>query len=324
LYDAWGNIRYVTGTLPTDIAYTGQRLDSTGLVFLGARYYSPSVGRFVSADTIVPNPKLSRDFNRYAYGGNNPITLIDMNGHQVPPQCSGSGICSAGTGGPYVVSITGPEQQPLTVGTSKSETDVAYTAAPDDGALLLCHTAASVVRRNEVVQRIEVRGGVGSGGAEFRHVRLTPFFGADTLKEFDQVAANGSIGVNVPVIGKLDLGLEGSYGGEPFDVVPSASANILGGEVSIQPNQAMAGYVNPVTGMGARSGPQWSFSKTTWALTSRQTLSKVGGEEGFAMRYIDDLAECEVQGYLHRNGRFSGLDRLRFQLTNAHWLFEEY
>jgi len=129
LYDAWGNVRFANGAMPTDIAFTGKRIDATGLVYLGARYYSPSVSRFVSADTIVPNPKLSRDFNRYAYGGNNPLTLIDVNGHQVPPQCSGSEICSTGRGGPYVVSIAGPQVQPLTVGTNQSKNDV-VSAAP--------------------------------------------------------------------------------------------------------------------------------------------------------------------------------------------------
>ncbi len=55
LYDAWGNMRYVTGTLPTDITFTGQRgnLD-IGLLFYNARFYSAVLGRFISADSIVP------------------------------------------------------------------------------------------------------------------------------------------------------------------------------------------------------------------------------------------------------------------------------
>jgi RHS repeat-associated protein len=34
--------------------YTGQRLDDTGLLYYVARYYDPSLGRFVSPDSIVP------------------------------------------------------------------------------------------------------------------------------------------------------------------------------------------------------------------------------------------------------------------------------
>ncbi|MFZ6026388.1 MAG: RHS repeat-associated core domain-containing protein [Chloroflexota bacterium] len=43
-----------TGSSPTSIGFTGQRLDDTGLMYYGARYYSPTLGRFISADSIVP------------------------------------------------------------------------------------------------------------------------------------------------------------------------------------------------------------------------------------------------------------------------------
>ncbi len=43
-----------SGSVPTDEKFTGQRLDSTtGLYYYGARYYDPTIGRFISADTIV-------------------------------------------------------------------------------------------------------------------------------------------------------------------------------------------------------------------------------------------------------------------------------
>jgi RHS repeat-associated protein len=45
-----------TGTMPTDRGFTGQYADDTGLYFYNARYYS-SIGRFISADTIVPEPE---------------------------------------------------------------------------------------------------------------------------------------------------------------------------------------------------------------------------------------------------------------------------
>jgi RHS repeat-associated protein len=55
LYDAYGNTRSVTGAVPTAYRYTGQRLDDTGLYFMNARYYSSAIGRFISADAIVPD-----------------------------------------------------------------------------------------------------------------------------------------------------------------------------------------------------------------------------------------------------------------------------
>ncbi len=43
------------GDSPTDFGFTGQRLDdSTGLMYYRARYYAAGLGRFVSADTMVP------------------------------------------------------------------------------------------------------------------------------------------------------------------------------------------------------------------------------------------------------------------------------
>jgi len=51
-YKPWGENRYTYGTTPTRLQYTGQRNDSEiGLYFYNARYYSPAVGRIISADT---------------------------------------------------------------------------------------------------------------------------------------------------------------------------------------------------------------------------------------------------------------------------------
>jgi RHS repeat-associated protein len=74
-------VRSSTGTSPTDKKFTGQRLDNTGLYYYNARYYDPSIGRFISADTIVPNPANPQSLNRYSYCRNNPLKYIDSEGH---------------------------------------------------------------------------------------------------------------------------------------------------------------------------------------------------------------------------------------------------
>src|SRR5512145_1539367 len=79
-YFPWGGTRY--GSSPTAFQYTGQRNDSSiGLYFYNARYYDPALGRFVQADTIVPDPGNPQMLNRYSYTLNNPLKYVDPTGH---------------------------------------------------------------------------------------------------------------------------------------------------------------------------------------------------------------------------------------------------
>ncbi len=60
---------------------------------MNARFYVPGIGRFASADTIVPNPASPQSFNRYSYVLNSPLNFQDPTGHN--PICSSDGlICS--------------------------------------------------------------------------------------------------------------------------------------------------------------------------------------------------------------------------------------
>ncbi len=80
-YDPMGGTRTSTGDLGTDKLFTGQRLDQTGLYDYKARYYDPEIGRFISADTVVPNPSNPQALNRYSYVVNNPLRYNDPTGH---------------------------------------------------------------------------------------------------------------------------------------------------------------------------------------------------------------------------------------------------
>jgi RHS repeat-associated protein len=100
-YYPYGSIRAVSGVMPTKIAFTGQYTDDTGLMFFQARYLSPVLGRFVSADTIVPGAGNPQAFNRYSYGLNNPVKYTDPTGHMPCYFCEGGGGGSpVGYGGP--------------------------------------------------------------------------------------------------------------------------------------------------------------------------------------------------------------------------------
>ena len=70
--------------IPTDKLFTGQRLDDvTGLYYYNARYYDPTMGRFISPDTIIPNPADPQCLNRYSYCLNNPLKYTDPSGHNL-------------------------------------------------------------------------------------------------------------------------------------------------------------------------------------------------------------------------------------------------
>ena len=95
-YTAWGESR--GGTAPTSYRYTGQRESEAGLYFYNARYFDPKLGRFVSADSIIPDPGSPISWDRYAYSSNNPINYNDPSGHaQVCVQGDEGGGCGYGT-----------------------------------------------------------------------------------------------------------------------------------------------------------------------------------------------------------------------------------
>jgi len=61
--------------------YAGYRWDKdTGLYFLQTRYYAPTHGRFISADTVIGLKSNIQTLNRYSYANNNPVILVDPEG----------------------------------------------------------------------------------------------------------------------------------------------------------------------------------------------------------------------------------------------------
>ena len=54
--------------------YTGREYDAPDLYYYRARYYDPTIGRFITPDPIG---YLSGDFNFYRYVGNDPVNFVD-------------------------------------------------------------------------------------------------------------------------------------------------------------------------------------------------------------------------------------------------------
>jgi RHS repeat-associated protein len=76
--------------------FTGQERDfETGLDYFGARYFAASLGRFTTVDPGNASAALhdTQSWNAYAYGRNNPLRFIDLDGRTYQVCAVGSG-CS--------------------------------------------------------------------------------------------------------------------------------------------------------------------------------------------------------------------------------------
>jgi RHS repeat-associated protein len=62
------------------IGYTGHVEDQNGLVYAGARYYDPALGRFLSDDPSRFSEANPMSFNRFAYANDNPYKYVDPDG----------------------------------------------------------------------------------------------------------------------------------------------------------------------------------------------------------------------------------------------------
>lgn len=63
------------------IGYTGHVQDAaTGLTYMQQRYYDPTLGTFISVDSVGVDMKTGANFGRYKYASNNPYKFIDPDG----------------------------------------------------------------------------------------------------------------------------------------------------------------------------------------------------------------------------------------------------
>ncbi|WP_377479990.1 MAG: polymorphic toxin-type HINT domain-containing protein [Microcoleus anatoxicus] len=81
-YDAFGGLLNQTGTFGNSFQFAGEQRDgSTGLDYMRARYYDPSLGRFISKDAFsgfLSDPYSQHD---YQYAHANPVRFTDPTGY---------------------------------------------------------------------------------------------------------------------------------------------------------------------------------------------------------------------------------------------------
>lgn len=82
-FKPYGEELQTVALVPETKAFIGERQDDeTGLLYLHARYYDPTLGRFLQPDTLDPDIA-GVDVNRYAYALDDPINKSDPNGHYI-------------------------------------------------------------------------------------------------------------------------------------------------------------------------------------------------------------------------------------------------
>lgn len=85
-YDPFGDMS-VTGTTDNSYTFTGRESDGLDIYYYRARYYNPTLGRFLSEDPIGFT---SGSTDLYAYVGDDPTFLTDPSGKC--PWCVGVGV----------------------------------------------------------------------------------------------------------------------------------------------------------------------------------------------------------------------------------------
>lgn len=81
-YDAFGVEQNIDDADTNAFRYCGEYFDAeTGTIYLRARYYDPTIGRFISRDSVTGENTDPLSLNLYTYCHNNPIIGTDPSGH---------------------------------------------------------------------------------------------------------------------------------------------------------------------------------------------------------------------------------------------------
>jgi RHS repeat-associated protein len=127
------------GTPPSDTKdyFATYRRDGTGLDYAWNRYYSPTMGRFTTADPYGGSVRLSNPgtWNRYAYANSNPVLNRDPSGLDVEDPCGSSPhVCNVFDTTPLLGTISIWD---ILTGTQGNLADLVPNIPPTHGAVML-------------------------------------------------------------------------------------------------------------------------------------------------------------------------------------------
>ena len=105
--DPFGVSTQTQGTSTQPFQFTGQQQDAeSSFYYLRARYYDPTIGRFLTRDPQSGSAIAPQTLNLYAYADNNPVTLTDPSGRF---GCRDFLCAAVGAGAAAISWLTSPE-----------------------------------------------------------------------------------------------------------------------------------------------------------------------------------------------------------------------
>jgi RHS repeat-associated protein len=230
-YDIWGNPQQTVESVENPFRYSGEYWDkSVSLQYLRARWYDPTMGRFLNEDTYQGDIKNPLSLNGYTFVSNNPLTNIDPSGHWCTSsdgKWSHPGACNGGSNNVAETNdINGSKYTPDT---------------PD-----------------EIGKKIKENGQVISKATQgiIVHQLIQDYF----LQKYGHVSLGGAGDVEFPVpvsgnssgMGRVDIMLQTFQNKEFYEIKPITykTVTVLNLMAQEQLNEYITGY-NGVNGLGA-------------------------------------------------------------------------
>jgi RHS repeat-associated protein len=319
-YDAIGNTITYSEKVGNQFRYAGEQYDSiTGEYYLRARYYDPTIGRFMNEDTYKGQIENPQSMNLYAYCVNNPVIYTDPSGHN-SAKCN----IDQGMGNGNVSNVPGdynnngiPDQyEPksnLTQGIGKNKRKNLVTLKNlDDFGFYMGSTAkqrkSNLAKLNRVLKAYDITTPLRIAFflGEVAHESL---FGSRTLEQFSgnspetyfnkKYSNNSDLGNNGGSDGELFRGsgyihLTGRYNYQQF-------ANYIGDQSIMKDGYQLIGgvYNKPVSKIKAGDVGVINLGKYAWE--SAGWFWKYGNPSG---KNLNDLAD--IKDY---SGVFDGVNK---------------
>jgi len=110
--------KWYNGINTNAFRYCGEYYDAeTGTIYLRARCYDPSNGRFTQRDSVTGDINDPLSLNLYTYCHNNPISGVDPSGHfKLPKWAKAAIVATVAVAVVAVVAVTAPVAAPVIVG----------------------------------------------------------------------------------------------------------------------------------------------------------------------------------------------------------------